>query len=79
MSERCKKRHEVQFVATICGSVIVEGDECPADAEEYVGRHLEFSGEVETVDVDISHTLITVDNCYEIEGTEEVQEGVGEV
>ena len=59
------KKHWVNFVATIHCSVLVEGDEGPSLAGAYVKRHINFTGDVEGVDVEINEGEVEIQDCYE--------------
>ena len=56
------KKHWVEFTATIFGSVLVEGDETPKEASEYVKRNLSISSDCEGVDVEINEQQIQIEN-----------------
>jgi hypothetical protein len=59
------KKHWVNFTAVIVGSILVEGDESPEKASEYVKRHLCIDAEAEAVDAEINHQEIQIDSAYE--------------
>jgi len=58
------KRHWVNFTVTLFGSILVEGDESPAKASEYVKRHLDCSASAEGVDAEINEQQIIIDEAY---------------
>jgi len=67
------KKHWVNFIATIHGAVLVEGDDTPEDAGKYVKRHLDISADAEGVDAEINDASITIENCYEDRPTKEAE------
>lgn len=59
------KKHWVNFTAVVVGSILIEGDESPAKAGEYVKRHLSIEADAEAVDAEINHQEISIDSAYE--------------
>lgn len=59
------KKHWVEYTATIFGSILVEGDESPQEASDYVKSNLGFFSTAEGIAGEINEQQIVIDHVYE--------------
>lgn len=59
------KKHRIEFTAYIRASILIEGDETPKEAEEYVKKTLRVSIAAEGVDADIDDETYEIEDVYE--------------